>query len=108
MQKYGRPNEATPAEWNDEYKDYNAPLDSASDLTKSMPGTGAVSETKDAAGDEEMEDGQVKDVPAEVAQKKRKRHENETPEEREERKRKRKEKKEKKAVAAAPASAASE
>src|SRR5271168_811250 len=27
LDKYGRPNEATPAKWNAEYKDFNAPLE---------------------------------------------------------------------------------
>ena len=27
LDKYGRPNEATPSKWNTEYKDFNAPLD---------------------------------------------------------------------------------
>jgi hypothetical protein len=27
LDKYGRPNEATPAKWNTEYKDFNAPLE---------------------------------------------------------------------------------
>ena len=103
MQKYGRPNEATPAAWSAEYKDYNAPLESVGGLKSSLPETGTVSEIKDSPDDVKMEDGQVSDVPVEVTQKKRKRHEGETPEERAERKRKRKEKKERKASAEASA-----
>ena len=101
MQKYGRPNEATPAAWSAEYKDYNAPLESVGGPKSSLPETGTVSEIKDSPDDVKMEDGQISDVPVEAAQKKRKRHEGETPEERAERKRKRKEKKERKASAGA-------
>jgi H/ACA ribonucleoprotein complex subunit 4 len=36
LDKYGRPNEATPAKWNAEYKDFNAPL-SAEDGTVAAP-----------------------------------------------------------------------
>ncbi|OCL03841.1 centromere/microtubule binding protein CBF5 [Glonium stellatum] len=97
LDKYGRPNEATPAKWNQDYKDYNAPLEAAShpiaETTDKMevltappikPTTDVVSEAATTAGAENGEN------------KKRKRHEGETEEEKAERKRKKKEKKEKK------------
>ena len=91
LDKYGRPNEATPAKWNTEYKDFNAPLEGA---------PAAASEQAAAPAEEEPT------VDADVSMmsvdddndndKKRKRHEGETAEEKAERKKKKKEKKEKK------------
>ena len=104
LDKYGRPNEATPAKWNTEYKDFNAPLDgsaaapvaettSAEDVAAAPaipPSSGATAVEPDVSmisnGDGDGD-----------AAKKRKRHEGETAEEKAERKRKKKEKKEKKA-----------
>lgn len=100
IQKYGRPNEATPAKWQDEYKDFNAPLEN---------GTAPKAIEKPP---KESKDEPMADIPAEATSpapatggateaqdngesKKRKRHEGETPEEKAERKRKKKEKKEK-------------
>lgn len=98
LDKYGRPNEATPAKWNTEYKDFNAPLEASNSTTV------AITETV------VRNDGPVVpatpisnvDVPslsngADENSKKRKRHEGETAEEKAERKKKKKEKKEKKA-----------
>ena len=97
LQKYGRANEATPAKWNAEYKDYNAPLDSGSSAppVKRAPSVAVKSELAKPAivkpevepDIEVIENGEAK---------KRKRHDGETEEERAERKRKKKEKKEKK------------
>ena len=102
-QKYGRPNDATPAKWNAEYKDFNAPLED---------GSSAPTRQMDLADDKAK--SQTLDVPPsqpaapldgstakatdlrEHESKKRKRHEGETAEEKAERKRKKKEKKEKK------------
>ena len=100
LDKYGRPNEATPAKWNTEYKDFNAPLDGSSavpvaettsfeDVT-TAPAIPPSSATLDA--DVSMVSNGVSE-----SGKKRKRHEGETAEEKAERKRKKKEKKEKKA-----------
>lgn len=103
MQKYGRPNEATPAKWNTDYKDYNAPADgtaaqavgkTASEDVPSAPavapnGTSDRMEVDEAKANGEKEKEKEKE-------KKRKRHEGETPEERVERKRRKTEKKEKK------------
>lgn len=99
-QKYGRPNEATPAKWQSEYKDYNAPAD----------GTNAQPVAETTAKEEVLSappvapngtlDAMEVDEPKANGEKakKRKRNEGETPEERAERKRKKKEKKEKKAA----------
>jgi H/ACA ribonucleoprotein complex subunit 4 len=97
-QKYGRANEATPAKWQTEYKDYNAPADgtmaqpvaekTAKEDVLSAPPV-APNGTSDAMEvDEPKANGEK--------EKKRKRHDGETPEEKAERKRKKKEKKEKK------------
>jgi H/ACA ribonucleoprotein complex subunit 4 len=97
LDKYGRPNEATPQKWNNEYKDFNAPLDgsvaapvaettSASDVAAApaiLPIDADVSIVSNGNG--EADDS-----------KKRKRHDGETAEEKAERKKKKKEKKEKK------------
>ncbi|KAH8598300.1 pseudouridylate synthase family protein [Bisporella sp. PMI_857] len=92
LDKYGRPNEATPAKWLNEYKDLNAPLEGTSAATvaettskadvEAVPAIPAVEPTSESTPDDS---------------KKRKRHEGETAEEKAERKRKKKEKKEKKA-----------
>jgi H/ACA ribonucleoprotein complex subunit 4 len=97
LDKYGRPNEATPAKWNTEYKDFNAPLDGsaapAAPVTSKEEVEVAVAEPSPAPdADVSMISNGVED-----SGKKRKRHEGETAEEKAERKRKKKEKKEKKA-----------
>src|SRR4051794_5416867 len=94
LDKFGRPNEATPAKWNQSYKDFNEPADApasteaAAEATPRRPEREAepVSEKKAEPAAEEESD-----------KKKRKtKHEGETPEEKAERKRQKKEKKEKK------------
>jgi H/ACA ribonucleoprotein complex subunit 4 len=95
LDKYGRPNEATPAKWNAEYKDYNAPQDG--------PESGPVAETTNtldvaaAPAIRPADAGVSMSNGSPEAEKKRKRHEGETAEEKAERKRKKKEKKERKA-----------
>ncbi|KAL2419793.1 H/ACA ribonucleoprotein complex subunit cbf5 [Exophiala dermatitidis] len=117
LDKYGRPNEATPAKWQEQYTDYNAPLSaegttaapvqektSQSDVLAAPPvapngetaesmdldtSTAAATTNGDAPAAEGPKDAKEKD-------KKRKKHDGETPEERAERKRRKKEKKEKK------------
>ena len=93
-QKYGRANEATPAKWQAEYKDFTAPLDGtvskAEAETTSKEGVPpSIPEPPLPTSDVEMENGDEDG-------KKRKRKEGETVEEKAERKRKKKEKKEKK------------
>lgn len=94
LDKYGRPNEATPAKWTDSYTDYHAPADAAAKPTEATPAelpqavapAAVVSETPKTPKDKDA-DG-----------KKRKKHDGETPEERAERKRRKAEKKAKKAA----------
>ncbi len=94
LDKYGRPNEATPAKWNAEYKDFNAPLEGAASAPIAHPvSTEEVAATPAALAIE----APPTPTTAEDSGKKRKRHEGETAEEKAERKRKKKEKKEKKA-----------
>ena len=104
--KYGRPNEATPAKWQKDYKDFNAPLENGviiptkaekSEDGKIVPPTAADTEATNVGAQEsplkQIKSETIKEEEGES--KKRKRHEGETPEERAERKRKKKEKKEK-------------
>ncbi|KAL4917921.1 Centromere/microtubule-binding protein CBF5 [Aspergillus aurantiobrunneus] len=96
LDKYGRTNEATPAKWKSEYKDYTAPEEgSAQPAIEAAP--------RDEAAPKEEESPKLNDSKMDIdnskeddEKKKRKRHEGETAEERAERKRKKKEKKEKK------------
>lgn len=91
FQKYGRPNENTPAKWQSEYKDYNVPLEMqrapevSESASKKDDSTLAPNEKPSGAVDEEKTNDD----------KKRRKHEGETAEERAERKRRKKEKKEK-------------
>ncbi|KAJ6012955.1 hypothetical protein N7522_003310 [Penicillium canescens] len=85
LDKYGRTNEATPAKWKSEYKDFNAPLDA--EESAAAPSI--------APAPKEDSPEPVK-AEADSEDKKRKRHEGETAEEKAERKKKKKEKKEKK------------
>ncbi|TQS39107.1 hypothetical protein Golomagni_00372 [Golovinomyces magnicellulatus] len=104
LDKYGRPNEDTPAKWNAEYKDFNAPLDA----TKSAQ-VNEVSETNEKSEPNNTESTSVKpNIDADISMmstdtpdssKKRKRHKGETDAEKAERRRKKKEKKEKKSKA---------
>jgi H/ACA ribonucleoprotein complex subunit 4 len=108
LDKYGRPNEKTPATWTAGYTDYNggeqadpgtsgalrAETTSKSDVLSAPP----VAPNGESAGDLDMADTAPTPVKAEVngEDKKRKKHEGETAEERAERKKRKKEKKEKK------------
>ncbi|KAL8694090.1 MAG: hypothetical protein Q9218_001205 [Villophora microphyllina] len=102
LDKYGRPNEETPAKWNAEYKDFNAPLENDTAKAPSVKPEIPPAPTITADAEAATAGAQLGvDAPSEPAgdngdSKKRKRHEDETPEERAERKRKKKEKKEKK------------
>ena len=104
--KYGRPNEATPAKWQKDYKDFNAPLENgvnaSAKVEKTEEGKSEAPTTADAEpADIGAQESPLKQIKSETIKeeegesKKRKRHEGETPEERAERKRKKKEKKEK-------------
>lgn len=98
-QKYGRPNEATPAKWNAEYTDFGAPAGANNIEPVSVKGEippAPIIEAGAEPASAGARNGATADSPAETGDtKKRKRHEDETPEERAERKRKKKEKKEK-------------
>jgi H/ACA ribonucleoprotein complex subunit 4 len=95
LDKYGRPNEATPAKWNNEYKDFNAPLDGSA--AAPVAETTTVEDVAAAPAIPAVDaDASMMSVDSPAADKKRKRHEGETAEEKAERKRKKKEKKEKK------------
>ncbi|KAH0432784.1 centromere microtubule binding protein cbf5 [Colletotrichum camelliae] len=90
LDKFGRPNEATPAKWVSEYKDFSAPAGDAAAAASAAPATPqkmveTTSTVVTPANNEE--DG-----------KKRKKHEGETPDERAERKRRKAEKKAAKAA----------
>ncbi|KAK0512998.1 hypothetical protein JMJ35_005015 [Cladonia borealis] len=94
LDKYGRPNEATPAKWNAEYKDFTAPLEYVGPETTQLkiePKPEPAEEAQAAS----TANATVGSLPENGDTKKRKRHDGETPEERAERKRKKKEKKEK-------------
>lgn len=101
-QKYGRANEATPAKWQAEYKDYNAPVDggpgTSQPATASSPTLKANPATIGPSSDDRSSAPIVaaEGLKIDEAGKKRKRYDGETPEERAERKRRKREKKEKK------------
>lgn len=101
LDKYGRPNEATPAKWNAEYTDFSAPQENAT-IAPAAPRLEIPPAPTVEADAEPASSGAQNDPEAQTApplesgeSKKRKRHDGETPEERAERKRKKKEKKEK-------------
>ena len=111
LDKYGRTNEQTPADWKKNYQDYALTVNGepstteqqaveAAPVKEGMPGRGKDTTTREEVLDapaippvQTNGDTAMSDSP--VADKKRKREE-ETPEEKAERKRKKKEKKEKK------------
>ncbi|KAI9037370.1 pseudouridine synthase CBF5 [Aspergillus affinis] len=94
LDKYGRTNEATPAKWKSDYKDYTAPEgESATEAPKAEVTAAPAEATELPSSPNKME---VDDEKDDDDKKKRKRHDGETPEEKAERKRKKKEKKEKK------------
>ncbi|KAK0626308.1 pseudouridine synthase [Immersiella caudata] len=93
LDKFGRPNESTPAKWNQSYKDYSAPADAAA-ATEAAPQATLMKAEK---GAEPVSEKKAEPAADEDDKKKRKsKHEGETAEERAERKRQKKEKKEKK------------
>jgi H/ACA ribonucleoprotein complex subunit 4 len=92
LDKFGRPNESTPAKWNQSYKDFSAPADAAA--TEAAPEATPKKAEREA---EPVSEKKAEPAADEDDKKKRKsKHEGETPEERAERKRQKKEKKEKK------------
>ena len=99
IQKYGRPNEATPTQWQKEYVDFNAPMENGT-ITAPAKASEAIQPVEPGATVTKSEQTVITETgvagPTTEKEKKRKRHEGETPEERVERKRKKKEKKERK------------
>lgn len=96
LQKYGRTNEATPAQWKSDYKDYNVAEDDSSSQPQASARSAAEPAPKDEPAEEPPSPNKMEVDDDKDDEKKRKRHDGETPEERAERKRKKKEKKEKK------------
>ncbi|KAK4242479.1 centromere/microtubule binding protein cbf5-like protein [Achaetomium macrosporum] len=96
LDKFGRPNDATPANWKQNYTDYGAAAEAAA-----TPAALPAPPQPEAATAEKKPEALPEPVTEEKAdantKKKRKKHEGETPEEKAERKRLKKEKKEKKA-----------
>ncbi|KAK6065465.1 centromere/microtubule-binding protein cbf5 [Seiridium cupressi] len=107
LDKFGRPNEATPAAWTTSYKDYSAPAGENS--TSEAPPTGDVTMSEApavAVAPTPPADKAVDKAEADEDSKKRKKHDGETAEEKAERKRLKAEKKAaKKAKRASMASA---
>lgn len=98
LDKYGRPNEATPAKWTESYTDYSA---AEAQAAGAKPTEGASSDLPKAVAPAAVTPDAFPDpkAPKEAKDesKKRKKHEGETPEEKAERKRRKAEKKAKKA-----------
>lgn len=97
-QKYGRTNDATPAKWKNDYKDYSVAEGTSAQQPPETTSKEDVAAPQAPPADTQSSPQVKMDVDESEAdeKKKRKRHEGETPEERAERKRKKKEKKEKK------------
>lgn len=91
----------TPAKWNAEYQDFNAPLENGTTTAPSSkpeipPAPTVTADAEPASAGAQVSQEAAPEPAAEGGEsKKRKRHEGETAEERAERKRKKKEKKEK-------------
>lgn len=105
-QKYGRPNEETPAKWNTEYKDFNAPLENGSaakPLAETTSKADVLSAPAIAPVPQVSEESAAAIAETNGDSKKRKRHDGESAEEKAERKKKKKEKKEKRASKAGAA-----
>ncbi|KAI0834644.1 putative rRNA pseudouridine synthase [Hypoxylon sp. FL0890] len=90
LDKYGRANEATPAKWTAEYKDYSAPA--PADAAAQTPAAD-VSMTEAPAATPAKETPSAPTPAAEDDKKKRKKHDGETAEEKAERKKRKAEKK---------------
>ncbi|KAF2181792.1 centromere/microtubule binding protein CBF5 [Zopfia rhizophila CBS 207.26] len=105
LDKFGRPNEKTPAKWNAEYKDYSEPAENAGPAANTMGETTTTSEVLAApvipptgvtTGEEAVTGAAAGSAKKSSSKKRKHDHEGETAEEKAERKRKKKEKKEKK------------
>ncbi|WZH45028.1 pseudouridine synthase [Fusarium acuminatum] len=98
LDKFGRPNDATPAKWSSEYKDFGAPAPDAS--VAAAAATPATPAKASSAEDTPMEEAAASSPAAadDSKDKKRKKHDGETAEEKAERKRRKAEKKAAKAA----------
>ena len=92
-QKFGRSNEATPAKWNSEYKDYGPPPGEGSNAQPQPTKVEKDEAAPTAAPNGSSDAMEVDTVEANGEKKKSRKHEGETPEEKAERKRRKKEKK---------------
>ncbi|OHE96352.1 TruB family pseudouridylate synthase [Colletotrichum orchidophilum] len=95
LDKYGRPNEATPAKWVSEYKDFGAPAGEAAAASAAPATPQKAVETTTATPSVAVTPANAED---DGESKKRKKHEGETPDEKAERKRRKAEKKAAKAA----------
>ncbi|KOS19343.1 Centromere/microtubule-binding protein cbf5 [Escovopsis weberi] len=95
LDKFGRPNEATPVKWTSEYKDYSQTdaAAAAAGVATSLP-----THTKPVEEDTKMNDDEPAPAAEDGEKKKRKKHEGETAEEKAERKKRKAEKKAAKAA----------
>ena len=96
LDKFGRPNEATPANWTKDYKDLHAPPPDATAAPQAAEQTLAV-EKEDVAMRDTAPAAEATDVDGEDKKRKKSKHEGETPEEKAERKKRKAEKKAKRA-----------
>ncbi|KAM0332960.1 hypothetical protein ACHAQA_001616 [Verticillium albo-atrum] len=94
LDKYGRPNEATPAKWVSEYKDFSGGAQADAPATPAKPAAEAAVDTEMTTVDTPAAASEADDKDS----KKRKKHEGETAEEKAERKRRKAEKKAAKAA----------
>ncbi|KAK1760630.1 Centromere/microtubule-binding protein cbf5 [Echria macrotheca] len=95
LDKFGRPNDATPAKWTQEYKDYSAAPASAPAATSTeAPAEKATGEKPEKIAEPSTSEKKT-EAEGDGGKKKRKKHEGETAEEKAERKRLKKEKKRK-------------
>jgi len=91
LDKFGRPNEKTPAKWNSEYKDFNR---AEGETGAPLAQTTSTSEVPAIGSSPEAEAGAAMDIDSKSSKKRKSRDEDdETPEEKAERKRKKKEEK---------------
>ncbi|KAK2602213.1 hypothetical protein N8I77_008763 [Diaporthe amygdali] len=95
LDKYGRPNEATPAKWTDSYTDYSA---AGAEAAAAKPTEASSSELPQTVAPAAVVAATPKKEDGASADKKRKKHDGETPDEKAERKRRKAEKKAKKAA----------
>jgi H/ACA ribonucleoprotein complex subunit 4 len=91
LDKFGRPNDATPAKWTSEYQDY-----SMTDASAAAAAAAAPTPSKVVVEETKMDITPAKPTSADDGDKKRKKHDGETAEEKAERKRRKAEKKAKK------------